>query len=253
MGPGVPHPAPSNPIGICGNPSQGSPVSCTWGLWGWVSWVSPPWRSGSGGAGKGWPQGPRRAPLLSQASSTPVPTRAAIPQSRSDSRVRAAAAAAAAALLLLLRPPRRGGKKQEGKGTNPKPLIRDPGGGWGIGDDTHTERLEHTDIHTHGQTQDATRTRPRTRCSPHGHSRCHEWTQTNSHTNEHSDMAGGAHTTHTPELTTEALASPVTQLQIRRTVCMCLCTCVYVCMCVCACACGERQEGGMLWVEASTA
>lgn len=106
MGPGVPHPAPSNPIGICGNPSQGSLVSCTWGLWGRASWVSPPWRSGSGGAGKGWRQGPRRAPLLSQASSTPAPTRAAILQSHCDSRVRAAAATAAA-LLLLLRPPRR--------------------------------------------------------------------------------------------------------------------------------------------------
>ena len=81
VGPGVPHPAPNNPMGICGNPSQLSPVSDTWGIWGWVSWVSPLWRSGSGSAGRKWPEGPGRARLLSQASSSPVPTWAPILQS----------------------------------------------------------------------------------------------------------------------------------------------------------------------------
>lgn len=38
------------------------------------------------------------------------------------------------------------GREQEGKGTNPKPLIRDLGGGWGIGDDTH--RAWNTLTHT---------------------------------------------------------------------------------------------------------
>lgn len=43
-----------------------------------------------------------------------------------------------------------------------------------------------------------------------------------THTNDHSDMAGGTQATHTPELTTEMLASPVTHLEIRSAVCTCV-------------------------------
>lgn len=91
MDPGVLR-TPSTPIGICG-------IMYLAGVWGWVSWVSLLWRSGSESAGKGRPVGPRKDLLLSQASSTPVPTQAPVLRSYSDSRV----LPGAWLLLLLLR------------------------------------------------------------------------------------------------------------------------------------------------------
>lgn len=65
----------------------------------------------------------------------------------------------------------------------------------GIGDDTHTERLEHTDIHTHGQTQDETRTHTDTVLPTQGTA-----TVMNEHRQTHTQMStvtGLKHTHHT--------------------------------------------------------
>lgn len=101
VGPGVPYPAPGNPMGICGNPSQLSPVSDTWG-----TGAGCPGSLLSGGLAVGVQAGsglrvlgglgssPRPAPVL-----FPLGLRSYNP---TDSRV---LAAAPLLLLLLLRLP----------------------------------------------------------------------------------------------------------------------------------------------------
>lgn len=96
--------------------------------------------SGRGSAGKGWPEGPGRAPLLSRPAPLLLPLRL---QSYPPALTPESQLLLPWLLLLLLRPRGcRGGKEQEGEGTNPKPLIRDPGGDGGLGT-THRETGTH--------------------------------------------------------------------------------------------------------------